>query len=178
MVSDIPFQKKPIRKVSDMKGVKIRVPNAPLYLAFPKATGANPSPIAFAESFLALQSGTVSAIENPLPTLKVMKYAEVAKHITLTGHMRNSLLTVIGKKTWKKLSDSEKSLFRKIFSRASEGMNNDILYEESVLEDYFTSKGVTIHRVDLKPFIKPTVKYIKKKKMWDNDLIDKVLSIK
>ena len=53
-----------------MKGLKIRVPNAPLYKMFPEAVGANPTPIAFSEVYLALQQGTVDAEENPLPTIK------------------------------------------------------------------------------------------------------------
>ncbi|MEP6558790.1 MAG: TRAP transporter substrate-binding protein DctP, partial [Burkholderiales bacterium] len=61
-------EKKPVRTPADMKDLKIRVPDAPAYLAFPKALGANPTPIAFAEVYLALQNGTVDAQENPLPT--------------------------------------------------------------------------------------------------------------
>ena len=57
---------RPVTKPEDMKGLKIRVPDAPAYLAFPKALGANATPIAFAEVYLALQSKTVDAQENPL----------------------------------------------------------------------------------------------------------------
>ena len=60
---------KAIDKPGDMKGLKIRVPDAPLYTMFPRAVGANPTPIAFAEVYLALQNGTVDAQENPLPTI-------------------------------------------------------------------------------------------------------------
>ena len=56
---------KEIKTPEDMKGLKIRVPNAPLYMMFPEAVGANPTPIAFAEVYLALQQGTVDAQENP-----------------------------------------------------------------------------------------------------------------
>jgi TRAP-type C4-dicarboxylate transport system substrate-binding protein len=56
---------KAINKPEDMKGLKIRVPDAPLYTMFPRAVGANPTPIAFAEVYLALQNGTVDAQENP-----------------------------------------------------------------------------------------------------------------
>ena len=56
-----------------MKGLKIRVPDAPAYLAFRSALGANPTPIAFAEVYLALQNGTVDAQENPLPTIEAKK---------------------------------------------------------------------------------------------------------
>ena len=80
-----------------MKGLKIRVPDAPAYLAFPKSLGANPTPIAFAEVYLALQNGTVDAQENPLPTIEAKKFFEVQKNISLTGHIVDSLLTVVSR---------------------------------------------------------------------------------
>ena len=95
---------RPIAKPEDMKGLKIRVPDAPAYLAFPKSLGANPTPIAFAEVYLALQNGTVDAQENPLPTIEAKKFYEVQKNISLTGHIIDSLLTVVSGQTWSKLS--------------------------------------------------------------------------
>ena len=78
-----------------MKGLKIRVPDAPLYTMFPRAVGANPTPIAFAEVYLALQNGTVDAQENPLPTIDAKKFYEVQKYIVLTGHITDALLTIV-----------------------------------------------------------------------------------
>ena len=57
-----------------MKGIKIRVPDVPAYTATPKACGANPTPIAFAEVYLVLQNGTVDAQENPLNTIEVKNF--------------------------------------------------------------------------------------------------------
>ncbi len=57
---------KEIKKPEDMKGMKLRVPPAPLYLMLAKSVGANATPIAFAEVYLALQQGTVDGQENPL----------------------------------------------------------------------------------------------------------------
>ena len=75
-----------------MKGLKIRVPDVPAYTATPRACGANPTPIAFAEVYLALQNGTVDAQENPLPTIEAKKFYEVQKNISLTGHIIDSLI--------------------------------------------------------------------------------------
>ena len=82
-------------KPDDMKGLKIRVPNSPMMQMFPKAVGANPTPIAFAEVYLALQQGVVDAEENPLPTIQAMKFYEVQSNINLTGHIGNSLIIVV-----------------------------------------------------------------------------------
>jgi tripartite ATP-independent transporter DctP family solute receptor len=94
---------KPIKTCADMKGLKIRVPDVPAYLAMPRACGANTAPIAFAEVYLALQNGTVEAQENPLTTIEAKKFYEVQKHIVLTGHIVDHLNTVIAGGLWKKL---------------------------------------------------------------------------
>ncbi|MFL5074325.1 MAG: DctP family TRAP transporter solute-binding subunit, partial [Microvirga sp.] len=96
---------KEIKKPEDMKGMKLRVPPAPLFLMFTKSVGANATPIAFAEVYLALQQGTVDGQENPLPTIMAKKFYEVQSHVMLTGHITESLLTIVGTHVWGKLSD-------------------------------------------------------------------------
>ena len=86
---------KMVTRPEDMKGMKLRVPDAPLFVMFPRAVGANPTPIAFAEVYLALQNGTVDAQENPLPTIDAKKFYEVQKYIILTGHITESLVTIV-----------------------------------------------------------------------------------
>jgi len=93
---------KEIKKPEDMKGMKLRVPPAPLYLMLAKSVGANATPIAFAEVYLALQQGTVDGQENPLPTILAKKFYEVNKNISLTGHMTDSLITLASPGTWKR----------------------------------------------------------------------------
>src|SRR5258708_6304901 len=75
---------KAINKPEDMKGLKLRVPDAPLYIMYPKVVGAHATPIPFAEVYLALQNKTVDAQENPLPTILAKKFYEVQSHVNLT----------------------------------------------------------------------------------------------
>src|SRR5205823_1296780 len=89
----------------------MRVPDVPAYLALPKSCGANPTPIAFAEVYLALQNGTVDAQENPLTTIEAKKFYEVQKNIILTGHIVDSLATQVAPHVWTKLSDADKKIF-------------------------------------------------------------------
>ena len=105
---------KEIKKPEDMKGMKLRVPPAPLFLMFTKSVGANATPIAFAEVYLALQQGTVDGQENPLPTIMAKKFYEVQSHIMLTGHITESLLTIVGTHVWGKLNDDEKKIFNEV----------------------------------------------------------------
>jgi tripartite ATP-independent transporter DctP family solute receptor len=128
---------RPIVKPEDMKGLKIRVPDAPAYLAFPKALGANPTPIAFAEVYLALQNGTVEAQENPLPTIQAKKFYEVQKNISLTGHIIDSLLTIVSGQLWGKLSDADKKIFTEVMQEAAEKASRDIIASEARLVEEF-----------------------------------------
>ena len=110
---------KAINKPEDMKGMKLRVPPAPLYLMLAKSVGANATPIAFAEVYLALQQKTVDGQENPLPTIMAKKFYEVQSHIILTGHIAESLLTIVGTHVWSKLSDADKKVFEEVLIEAA-----------------------------------------------------------
>jgi tripartite ATP-independent transporter DctP family solute receptor len=143
---------RPVAKPEDMKGLKIRVPDAPAYLAFPKALGANPTPIAFAEVYLALQNGTVDAQENPLPTIEAKKFYEVQKNISLTGHIVDSLLTVISGQTWAKLSDADKKIFAEVTEEAADKAGREIAASEVRLVDEFKKRGNNVITVDKNAF--------------------------
>ena len=110
---------KEIKKPEDMKGMKLRVPPAPLYLMLTKSVGANATPIAFAEVYLALQQKTVDGQENPLPTIMAKKFYEVQTHVMLTGHITESLLTIVGSHVWAKLTDAEKKVFDEVLAQAA-----------------------------------------------------------
>jgi len=143
---------RPIAKPEDMKGLKIRVPDAPAYLAFPKSLGANATPIAFAEVYLALQNGTVDAQENPLPTIEAKKFYEVQKNISLTGHIIDSLLTVVSGQTWSKLSDADKKIFTEVMEEAGDKAGREIAASELRLVDEFKKKGNNVIVVDKNAF--------------------------
>jgi tripartite ATP-independent transporter DctP family solute receptor len=149
---------RPISKPEDMKGLKIRVPDAPLYTMFPRAVGANPTPIAFAEVYLALQNGTVDAQENPLPTIDAKKFYEVQKQIVLTGHITDALLTIISGNLWSKLSDADKQIFESVMREASARATGEIVESEKKMVGEMEKRGKTVVRVDRKPFRDATVK--------------------
>lgn len=135
-----------------MKGIKIRVPDVPAYTATPKACGANPTPIAFAEVYLALQNGTVEAQENPLTTIEAKKFYEVQKAIMLTGHIVDGLTTQIAPHVWNKLTDAEKTMFTEVTREAAAKATADIKKREGELVDEFKKKGLQIVTVDRKSF--------------------------
>ena len=152
---------KPVAKPEDMKGLKIRVPDAPAYLAFPKALGANATPIAFAEVYLALQNGTVDAQENPLPTIEAKKFYEVQKNISLTGHIIDSLLTITSGQLWSKLSADEKKIFSDVMQEAAEKTGREIIAAEVRLAEEFKKKGNNVITVDKNAFREAVLKNTK-----------------
>ncbi|MDB5930097.1 MAG: dicarboxylate transporter, DctP subunit [Polaromonas sp.] len=152
---------KPVTKPEDMKGLKIRVPDAPAYLAFPKALGANPTPIAFAEVYLALQSGTVDAQENPLPTIEAKKFFEVQKNISLTGHIVDSLLTITSGQLWGKLTADEKKIFTEVMQEAAEKTGREIIASEIRLAEEFKKRGNNVITVDKNAFREAVLKNTK-----------------
>ncbi len=78
--------KTPIHSPKDLAGLKIRVQETPLYVTEMKALGAQPTPIAFPETYTALQTGVVDGQENPIPTIIFAKFYEVQKFVTLDAH--------------------------------------------------------------------------------------------
>ncbi|WP_206696923.1 sialic acid TRAP transporter substrate-binding protein SiaP [Marinomonas algicola] len=143
---------KPINSPEDMEGMKIRVPNAPMFLMFPKAVNANASPLAFSEVYLALQQGLVDAQENPLPTIKFKKFYEVQKYINLTGHMTNSLVTVVSGMTKNRLSKEDYALLDEVSVKAAARASDDINEAEENLAQWFRDQGLQVVEVDKKPF--------------------------
>ena len=144
---------KPVRTPADMKGMKFRTPDAPLYMMFPRAVGANPTPIAFAEVYLALQNGTVDGQENPLPTILAKKFYEVNKNISLTGHMTDSLVTLAAPGLWKRLTAADRKVFEMVYREAAVNCTEEIRASEAQLAtDFATKYGVNVIKVDRKPF--------------------------
>jgi tripartite ATP-independent transporter DctP family solute receptor len=143
-----------------MKGLKIRVPDVPAYMALPKSCGANPTPIAFAEVYLALQNGTVEAQENPLTTIEAKKFYEVQKNVILTGHIVDSLATQVAPHVWTKLSDADKKTFTDVMQEAAAGATGDIKKREAELADEFKKKGLNVHAVERKGFQEAIMKSV------------------
>lgn len=149
---------RPIKNCSDMKGLKMRVPDVPAYLAMPRSCGANTTPIAFAEVYLALQNGTVEAQENPLTTIEAKKFYEVQKHIVLTGHIVDHLNTVVAKGTWAKFTDDEKKLFIEISQEAAARATRQIKADEQKLVQFFKDKGLTVTEINRQEFLDAVAK--------------------
>ncbi len=169
---------KPILKPEDMAGMKIRVPDAPLYMMFPKAVGANPTPIAFAEVYLALQQGTVDGQENPLPTIQAKKFYEVQKDINLTGHITDAILTIVSGTAWDGMDEADQQAMTGVLKDASDCATTQIIQKEKELVAWFKEQGVTVNEVDRGPFREATMKlHNGDMASWDQETYDRLQAI-
>ena len=168
----------PVLAPDDMDGMKIRVPNAPLYMMFPEAVGANPTPIAFAEVYLALQQGTVDAQENPLPTIQAKKFHEVQEHINLTGHITDALLTIVGGPAWDAMEEADREALTQVTQDAAACATEAIIAAEADLVEWFRGEGVEVNEVDRAPFIE-AVRAVHNGPMatWDQATYDRLQAI-
>jgi tripartite ATP-independent transporter DctP family solute receptor len=170
---------KPLLKPEDMQGLKLRVPDAPLYKMFAEAVGANATPIAFAEVYLALQTGTVDAQENPLPTIQAKKFYEVQEHIALTGHITDALLTIVSGQTWDGLEDADKEIFTAVLKEAADKCTQDIVKKQDELAAWFDQQGVTVDKVDREPFRQAAVQlHNGPAATWDQATYDRLQALR
>ena len=131
-------------KPADVKGMKIRLANSPIYVEGFNAIGATAVPMALGDVYTALQNGTLDGVENPLSTLYGQSFQEVCKYILMTGHIKNFTTWCIGTNFLKTLPKEQQDL---LFKTAKEAglYNNE--QQAAAVGDYakkMTDAGVTI----------------------------------
>jgi tripartite ATP-independent transporter DctP family solute receptor len=102
--------KRPIQKMEDIQGLKIRTILNPLYIDMLNALGANAVPMPFPELYTALESKAVDGQENPYATAEASKFYEVQKYMSNTRHIYNPQMLLVSKKFWDGLSADEKKV--------------------------------------------------------------------
>lgn len=170
---------RPIRTVADLKGLKIRLPELPLWLDVWKALGAMPTPIAFPELFGALQTGVVDAQENPIELIYTSRFFEVQKYLMLTYHVYGQNVIHISKPFFNRLSESDKKLLVETCKDAAAyGDQVQAQYEKELI-DKCAERGMTIVEVDREAFRKIALTVAEKwqQTTWRKGLLQDVLSL-
>jgi tripartite ATP-independent transporter DctP family solute receptor len=141
-----------IKSPDDLNGLKMRVPNVPLFLDVWKALGAQPTPMAFSEVFTSLQAGTIDAQENPLALIDSASFDEVQKFVNKTEHVRSWIYLTISEITWNNLSDEDKAAVTEAAKRAQAYERDLFAADEERLTKELQEKGMTFVEVDKKAF--------------------------
>ncbi|KQP18400.1 TRAP transporter substrate-binding protein [Pseudorhodoferax sp. Leaf267] len=110
--------KRPIARLEDVQGLKIRVIGSPIFIDLFNGLGANPVPMTFGEVYGALESRAIDGQDNPLGVIESAKFAEVQKFLSLTRHVYTGMPVVMSKKTWDGMSEAERRVIREAADEA------------------------------------------------------------
>jgi tripartite ATP-independent transporter DctP family solute receptor len=144
---------RPINVPEDLKGIKLRTPKGEWRVKMFKAYGANPTPMAFSEVFVALQTGVIDGQENPLAQIYSAKFQEVQKYLSLTGHVYTPAYVTVGKDHWESLPEG----VRKTLEETARGMQEWVFETAFSLDKELLEKikdSLMINEVDKDAFIK------------------------
>jgi tripartite ATP-independent transporter DctP family solute receptor len=139
--------KRPVTKMEDLQGIKLRVMQNPVYIDMFNSFGANAVPLPFSELFTALETRTVDGQENPVNTIQSSKFYEVQKYLSLTKHVYSPWIVLVSKKWWDGLSADEKKALQEsaIASRDFERADSRAAALKAV--DFLKSKGMQVSEV-------------------------------
>jgi tripartite ATP-independent transporter DctP family solute receptor len=144
--------RKPITKVEDMKGLKMRTPPDTVLVDIMKSLGAEAQQIKFAELYVALQQGVVDGQENPIMNIHASKLYEVQKHLALTSHQFQMTPFLMGKRSWDRLSDADKRIVQEAAAEATALQRKLSADSDDKLLADLRAKGVQVTSVDKTAF--------------------------
>lgn len=155
--------KRPLVKVEDIEGLKLRVIPNPINVDWVKALGANPTPLPFPEVYAALEQKAIDGQENPVSVIASNKFWEVQKHITLTNHQYNPQSVIFSKKVWDSLTPAEKKIIdessdeaakaQREAARGAVAKNLDLLKQNGMTISQFPPAEVAKLRTKMQPVI-------------------------
>jgi tripartite ATP-independent transporter DctP family solute receptor len=156
--------RRPVTKLEEIQGLKVRVVQSPLYIDLFNTLGANAVPLPFPELYPALEQKTVDGQENPVTLINTSKFYEVQKHLTLTRHTYNPQIVVFSKRVWDRLDADEKKLiedaaqeartFQREFSREQETKALEAVKAAGMQVVELSAAEVTRIREKVQPVIK------------------------
>jgi tripartite ATP-independent transporter DctP family solute receptor len=148
---------KEVRSPADMKGFKLRVPGVDVFRAMAAAWGAEATPIALPELYLALSQGAVDGQENPLPTIESAKFFEVQKFLVLTGHIITPRMVIANDAFLKTLPEADAALIQTALAEAAAWQDKELLARESTLLETLRGKGMTVIEPNVEEWRKPVL---------------------
>lgn len=144
---------RPIKSIDDVKGLKMRVPNVPIFVQFWHNVGASVTPMAFGDVFASLQAKTIKAQENPLAMIKSARFYEVQKYVNRTEHVRSWVYLAIGERSFNRLNSDQKKALQEAAQRAQTYERQLMLGDEQKLEAELKAKGMIFVDTDRAGFI-------------------------
>ncbi len=173
---------KPDKKINtpaDMAGIKLRMPPGEFWQFLGESLGANPTPVAYAELYTALQNGTVDGQDNPVVASKLMKFDEVTTQFVLTRHVIAYDVMCMRSKIWDKMSAAQQAKFQAAADKMSADNIKRFDAQEVETLEYFKKEGKKVYEPDVKAFRSfAQKKYVDKYgKDWPKGALEKINAI-
>src|SRR5688572_25894465 len=173
--------KKKINTPADMAGIKLRMPPGDAWQLLGRSLGANPTPVAFAETYTALQTGTVDGQDNPLPNVLAVKFHEVMSQIVLTSHVIGYDVLSMNLKAWNGMPAAKQKAFQTAVDKALAWSTAEHQKREAELTEGFKKAGLDVYAPDVKAFREHAQKvYLSspEAKDWPKGMLEKIAALK
>lgn len=142
---------RPVEQLSDLEGMKIRVPEMAARVAIWEALGAKPTPMAFPDVVPSLQLGTIDGQENPIGLIESAKMYEAVNYLADTKHLYGFMLLLVAEDTWASLSEEQQGIVMEAAAKAA--LFNDELVSESEAELMAkVGEHMTVTQPDMEPW--------------------------
>jgi len=163
----------PVETPEDLKGLKYRVMESPLHFDIFRALEVNPTPLPYGDIYMSLKTGVIDGHEHNIAGIVAMKFYEVAKYLTLSGHFTFPVSFIMSQQAWDSLSPEDQKIF---FDSAKEAHLYELDIEEAVEGAGITAlinKGMIVNKItDLKPFMKKVEGVYDKYEAEDSRIIE------
>jgi TRAP-type C4-dicarboxylate transport system substrate-binding protein len=172
--------KKKIATPADMAGIKLRMPPGDAWQLLGRSIGANPTPMAYAETYTGLQTGAIDGQDNPLPNVQNMKFYEVMSQVVLTSHLVGFDVLSMSQKSWNALGAKQKS-FQAAVDKAVAWSTAEHLKREAELANGFKQQGLEVYAPDTGAFRAYAQKvYLEsdEAKAWPKGMLEKINALK
>jgi len=172
--------KKKIATPADLAGVKLRMPPGDAWQLLGRSIGANPTPMAYAETYTGLQTGAIDGQDNPLPNVQNMKFYEVMQQIVLTSHLVGFDVLSMNLKAWTAMGGKQKA-FQAAVDKAVAWSAAEHLKREAELAEGFKRQGLDVYVPDVAAFRAHAQKvYLAsdEAKAWPKGMLDKINAMK
>jgi TRAP-type C4-dicarboxylate transport system substrate-binding protein len=173
--------RKKVATPADLAGVKLRMPPGDAWQLLGRSLGANPTPMAYAETYTGLQTGAIDGQDNPLPNVQNMKFYEVMSQVVLTSHLLAYDLLCINLKAWNAMGQAKQKTFQAAVDKAIAWSAAEHQKREAELAEGFRKGGLDVYVPDVKAFREHAQKvYLAsdEAKEWPKGMLEKINALK
>ena len=171
---------KVIKTPADLAGIKLRMPPGEFWQFLGESLGANPTPVAYAELYTALQTGAVDAQDNPLVASRLMKFYEVTSQFVLTGHVIGYDVMTVAGKTWDGWSPAQQEKFRAAAEKSMDDYTTKFNAQEKEVLEFLKKEGKKVYEPDQAAFRSAAQKkYLEKYGQdWPKGALERIAAVK